>query len=120
MNNATRIPPKALAWRAARELVSLGEDMCVEKKTSRKTITQFGTPMDFKGKFIVLDGPDGCGKSTQTQILRDYISSTGVEAVSFRDPGGTHIGEKIYSKTNILAFIQSSGTVAWTVSLTYL
>ena len=69
--------------------------MCVEKKASRKTITQFGTPMDFKGKFIVLDGPDGCGKSTQAQILRDYISANGAEAVSFRDPGGTHVGEKI-------------------------
>ncbi len=46
-------------------------------------------------KFIVLDGPDGCGKSTQTQKLSEWIKEKGVEVVSFRDPGGTEIGEKI-------------------------
>ncbi len=51
--------------------------------------------MNFSGKFIVLDGPDGCGKSTQTQLLRDWITSQGFETVSFRDPGTTVIGEKI-------------------------
>lgn len=51
--------------------------------------------MGFEGKFIVLDGGDGCGKSTQAAMLREYISSQGVEAVAFRDPGGTEIGEKI-------------------------
>jgi dTMP kinase len=51
--------------------------------------------MDFSGKFIVLDGPDGCGKSTQAEMLRKWIASQGAEVVSFRDPGGTEIGEKI-------------------------
>ena len=48
-----------------------------------------------KGKFIVLDGPDGCGKSTQSKMLAEWISNQGVEVVSFRDPGTTAIGEKI-------------------------
>ena len=48
-----------------------------------------------KGKFIVLDGPDGCGKSTQARLLRKWAQDNGVEAVSFRDPGTTVIGEKI-------------------------
>lgn len=47
------------------------------------------------GKFIVLDGPDGCGKSTQTLMLYDWLKSQGVEVVTFRDPGGTAVGEKI-------------------------
>ena len=47
------------------------------------------------GKFIVLDGPDGCGKSTQVELLAAWVRNQGVEAVSFRDPGGTVIGEKI-------------------------
>ncbi len=48
-----------------------------------------------KGKFIVLDGPDGCGKSTQAKLLRKWAQDNQVEAVSFRDPGTTVIGEKI-------------------------
>ncbi len=49
----------------------------------------------FSGKFIVLDGPDGCGKSTQTQLLAEWLQKQDVPTVSFRDPGDTDIGEKI-------------------------
>jgi len=49
----------------------------------------------FAGKFIVLDGPDGCGKSTQTELLVKWLSENGVDVAIFRDPGGTAIGEKI-------------------------
>ena len=49
----------------------------------------------FAGKFIVLDGPDGCGKSTQTKLLTQWIQQQGVETETFRDPGTTAIGEKI-------------------------
>ena len=47
------------------------------------------------GKFIVLDGPDGCGKTTQTKLLTDWLKQQGVDVVTFRDPGATAIGEKI-------------------------
>ena len=49
----------------------------------------------FSGKFIVLDGPDGCGKSTQTQLLAEWMQKQDVSTVSFRDPGDTDIGERI-------------------------
>jgi dTMP kinase len=49
----------------------------------------------FTGKFIVLDGPDGCGKSTQTKLLAQWLEQRGVETETFRDPGTTAIGEKI-------------------------
>jgi dTMP kinase len=49
----------------------------------------------FGGKFIVLDGPDGCGKSTQAKALSEWLRKQGVDVVTFRDPGTTHIGEKI-------------------------
>ena len=49
----------------------------------------------FAGKFIVLDGPDGCGKSTQTELLADWLERLGVGVERFRDPGTTAIGEKI-------------------------
>ncbi|HOK94604.1 MAG TPA: dTMP kinase [Anaerohalosphaeraceae bacterium] len=48
-----------------------------------------------KGKFIVLDGPDGCGKSTQVRLLAEHIAGAGIDVVSYRDPGTTVVGEKI-------------------------
>jgi dTMP kinase len=47
------------------------------------------------GQFIVLDGPDGCGKSTQTRLLAQWLAGRGCEVASYRDPGTTVIGEKI-------------------------
>jgi len=47
------------------------------------------------GKFIVLDGPDGCGKTTQAELLAQWLGKQGVETAGFRDPGGTAIGEKV-------------------------
>ena len=48
-----------------------------------------------EGKFIVLDGPDGCGKSTQTKLLAEWLTEQGLPTECFRDPGDTAIGEKI-------------------------
>ena len=47
------------------------------------------------GKFIALDGPDGCGKSTQVKLLVDSLTKQGVDVVSYREPGATAIGEKV-------------------------
>ena len=49
----------------------------------------------FSGKFIVLDGPDGCGKTTQTKLLVDWLKEQDVAVEAFREPGGTAIGEKV-------------------------
>jgi len=49
----------------------------------------------FTGKFIVLDGPDGCGKSTQARLLAQWLQKQNMPVACFRDPGGTAIGEKI-------------------------
>jgi energy-coupling factor transporter ATP-binding protein EcfA2 len=47
----------------------------------------------FSGRFVVLDGPDGCGKSTQTQLLVEWLQKQDVQTASFRGPGDTYIGE---------------------------
>ncbi len=47
------------------------------------------------GKFIVIDGPDGAGKSTQIKLLAEHLMGQGVDLCLARDPGGTAIGEKI-------------------------
>ncbi len=48
-----------------------------------------------KGKFIVLDGPDGSGKSTQIELLSKYLKSLGLAVEPVSDPGSTPIGKKI-------------------------
>jgi dTMP kinase len=47
------------------------------------------------GKFIVVDGPDGCGKTTQTKLSVQWLKEQGVAVETSREPGGTAIGEKI-------------------------
>ena len=47
------------------------------------------------GCFVVFDGPDGSGKSTQFRRFADIARATGLEVVEVREPGGTAIGEKI-------------------------
>jgi dTMP kinase len=47
------------------------------------------------GRFIVFDGPDGSGKSTQFRRFADAARAGGVTVVETREPGGTSIGEKI-------------------------
>lgn len=42
-----------------------------------------------------MDGPDGCGKTTQTKLLVDWLKSEDAAVETFREPGGTAIGEKI-------------------------
>jgi dTMP kinase len=48
-----------------------------------------------RGKFIVLDGPDGAGKSTQIALLQECLQRQALEVEVVRDPGGTDIGDQI-------------------------
>ena len=45
--------------------------------------------------FIVFEGLDGSGKSTQKQLLNDKLQIDKISSISFREPGSTVIGEKI-------------------------
>lgn len=51
--------------------------------------------MTDKGRFFVVDGPDGCGKSTQVRKLQINLEKRGYEVKTVRDPGGTPVGEEI-------------------------
>ncbi|WMJ75913.1 MULTISPECIES: dTMP kinase [unclassified Sedimentibacter] len=48
-----------------------------------------------KGIFIVLEGPDGSGKSTMAKKIGEYYRGNGREIEFTREPGGTEIGEKV-------------------------
>ena len=48
-----------------------------------------------KGFFISFEGFDGCGKTTQINLLERYLTEKGYEVLVTREPGGTSIGEQI-------------------------
>lgn len=48
-----------------------------------------------RGRFIVLDGSEGSGKSTQARMLGDKLQTIGLEPLLVRDPGTTRIGEQV-------------------------
>lgn len=47
------------------------------------------------GLFLTVEGPDGAGKTTQIELLRDYLSDKGYDIIVCREPGGTKISEAI-------------------------
>ena len=48
-----------------------------------------------RGRFIVFEGPDGSGKSTQLARFAAAARANGLEVVEVREPGGTSVGEQI-------------------------
>lgn len=48
-----------------------------------------------KGLFITFEGADGCGKTTQLNLLKDYLENKGYKVVITREPGAKGLGEKI-------------------------
>ena len=48
-----------------------------------------------RGRFIVLEGGEGVGKTTQAALLSSWLTGAGVEHVLAREPGGTAVGEAV-------------------------
>lgn len=51
--------------------------------------------MNQRAPFIVLEGPEGAGKSKQTQLLAEHLRQQGWRVRTTREPGGTAAGDRI-------------------------
>lgn len=68
-----------------------------------------------RGKYIVIEGHDGTGKSTQVGLIREKLAAKGITSIEFHEPQGSPIADEIRtvikngslkrdSKTNLLLF----------------
>ena len=57
------------------------------------------------GLFISFEGIEGCGKTTQIELLGKFLESRGLACILTREPGGTAVGEAIRE-----IFLHSSNT----------
>jgi len=48
-----------------------------------------------RGRFLVFEGPDGSGKTTQMRRFKELLESAGLTVCEVREPGGTRIGEEV-------------------------
>lgn len=69
-----------------------------------------------KGKLISFEGCEGVGKSTQIEMLKQYLQTTGQDALFLREPGGTEISERI---REIILSLDSVGMNAKCEALLY-
>lgn len=48
-----------------------------------------------KGLFITFEGADGCGKTTQLNLLKEYLINKNFDVLVTREPGAKGLGEKL-------------------------
>ena len=48
-----------------------------------------------KGYFITFEGADGCGKTTQSKLVQEYLENSGYEVIWTREPGAKGLGQNI-------------------------
>ncbi|MBI4060788.1 MAG: dTMP kinase [Elusimicrobia bacterium] len=64
----------------------------MERRAARLALGTVSRP---KGVFIVLEGPDKSGKSTQARMLAEALRAKGREVLHTREPGGTSVAEGV-------------------------
>ena len=65
--------------------------------------------MKLKGKFVVVEGLEGAGKSTAIDVVKQYLQQAGHDVVCTREPGGTPLAESLRT---LVKQVQTSEIVA--------
>jgi dTMP kinase len=69
------------------------------KSTSRPSIViksaAVGAPVADRGRFVTVEGIEGAGKSTQMDVIRQYLEERGISVVMTREPGGAPLSEAV-------------------------
>jgi dTMP kinase len=58
-------------------------------------LKHFHAPQSSQGLFITFEGIEGCGKSTQIDLARQWFEKNGRKVLMVREPGGTSFGESL-------------------------
>lgn len=61
------------------------------------SLEEIEKPKRPRGVFIVADGCDGAGKTTQLKLISQFLNKVGISHITTREPGGTDIAEDIRS-----------------------
>ena len=48
-----------------------------------------------RGRFVTVEGIEGAGKSTQMDVIRQYLEERGIRVITTREPGGTPLSEAV-------------------------
>ena len=48
-----------------------------------------------RGRFVTVEGIEGAGKTTQMDVIRQYLEERGIRVVMTREPGGTPLSEAV-------------------------
>lgn len=67
-----------------------------------------------RGRYLVLEGVEGAGKTVVARTIADAWRNEGRKVVEVREPGGTHLGEKIRQLV-----LHSEGMAAWAEALLF-
>lgn len=76
------------------ELAESGADEIADSVAELREILLPGV-LVAPGRFITFEGADGCGKSTQMNLLAEYLRERGYDVLCTREPGGCEISERI-------------------------
>ena len=71
---------------------------------------------DRRGLFVTFEGIDACGKSTQAELLYEFLRKNDLDVIRLRDPGATAISESI---RGILLDNKNLAMSPWTELLLY-